>query len=193
MNKGLYTSASGRWSTPGQLFNHLDHEFAFDLDPCPGKVPLGPGIRGLEDGLHEDWFPFRTAFVNPPYGRELPLWLKRVEIQLWESVAIRNQLKGASHDWNPTHVLTKDGWILAPEPQAVLLIPARTDTNWWHDFVLPRATEIRFLRGRLGFEGIPVKPERDRIKQRSRAPFPSVVVLVKPPSSAYLALPRDVL
>lgn len=107
-----------------------------------------------------------------------------------ESVAIRNQLKGESYDWNATHVRTRNRlppdtgeWILAPQPSAVLLIPSRTDTGWWHDLIVPRAKEIRFLRGRLGFEGIPVKPERDRIKQRSRAPFPSVVVVVEAPQT----------
>jgi hypothetical protein len=49
---------------------------------------------------------------------------------------------------------------------AVFLIPARTDTRWFHDIVLPKAKEIRFLRGRLKFGGAPYN-----------APFPSMVVV----------------
>lgn len=52
---------------------------------------------------------------------------------------------------------------------AVFLIPARTDTRWFHDIVLPLAHEIRFLRGRLRFNDDP-----DPLK---RAPFPSMVVV----------------
>lgn len=51
----------------------------------------------------------------------------------------------------------------------VLLLPARTDTKWFHDFVVPFASEVRFLRGRLKFGGSP-----------NFAPFPSMVVVYKP-------------
>jgi hypothetical protein len=53
---------------------------------------------------------------------------------------------------------------------AVFLIPARTDTRWFHDTVLPNATEIRFLRGRLKFGGA-----------KYNAPFPSMVVVFGEP------------
>lgn len=49
----------------------------------------------------------------------------------------------------------------------VLLIPSRTDTRWWHDYVM-LATEIRFLKGRLRFGGA-----------KNSAPFPSCVVVYK--------------
>ena len=51
---------------------------------------------------------------------------------------------------------------------AVYLIPARTDTRWFHDLVLPQASEIRFLRGRLKFG-----------KATTSAPFPSMVVIFR--------------
>jgi site-specific DNA-methyltransferase (adenine-specific) len=50
----------------------------------------------------------------------------------------------------------------------VFLLPARTDTRWFHDFVLPRAAEIRFIRGRLKFGG-----------SKNAAPFPSMVVVFR--------------
>jgi hypothetical protein len=52
---------------------------------------------------------------------------------------------------------------------AVYLLPARTDTRWFHTFVLPDAKEIRFLRGRLKFRNA-----------RYNAPFPSMVVVFEP-------------
>lgn len=154
MNAGLYSSGSSEWHTPGDVFRSLDAEFAFDLDPCPGEADVKQGIRKLRDGLTQDWGEFKAAFVNPPYGRELPRWLK-----LCRYYGTTSWLRGQ-----------KTGIVVA-------LIPARTDTRWWHEIVMPGATEIRFLRGRIGFEGIPVKPERDRQKSRSRAPFPSVIVV----------------
>lgn len=49
----------------------------------------------------------------------------------------------------------------------VMLIPARTDTRWWHDYCM-QASEIRFIKGRLTYEG-----------GKSNAPFPSCVVVFK--------------
>jgi site-specific DNA-methyltransferase (adenine-specific) len=54
---------------------------------------------------------------------------------------------------------------------AVFLIPARTDTRWFHEIVLPKAKEIRFIKGRLRFG--------DAV---NNAPFPSMVVIFEGPS-----------
>ena len=68
-----------------------------------------------------------------------------------------------------------------PEPESadagatvVCLLPSRTDTQWWHDHVLPFA-EIRYLRGRIRFNGI-----------ENSAPFPSVIEVFRPPAEVYL-------
>ena len=150
---GLFTSASEHWGTPQDVYSALDREFDFDLDPCPGLAVLSKymtHLYALEYLTTRDWPPFRAAFVNPPYGRVLTQWIARTI----EQVGIQQPAT------------------------AVMLLPARTDTRWWHDLVMPNAREIRFLRGRIGFTGVPSKPERDRLKQRSRAPFPSVVVVL---------------
>lgn len=76
-------------------------------------------------------------FVNPPYGREIGKWIQ----------------KGFEENLNGKTV--------------VFLLPSRTDTSWWHDFVM-RATEIRFIRGRLRFDD-----------QKNSAPFPSVIVIFR--------------
>jgi DNA N-6-adenine-methyltransferase (Dam) len=61
--------------------------------------------------------------------------------------------------------------VRAPEAKlAVFLLPARTDTRWFHELVLPRASEIRFIRGRLRFG-----------EAKHTAPFPSMVVVYRRP------------
>lgn len=76
-----------------------------------------------------------SVFMNPPYGRLITKWLKK---------AYEESLKGKT---------------------IVCLLPARTDTRWWHDFVM-KAREIRFLRGRLKFGD-----------SKNSAPFPSCIVI----------------
>jgi hypothetical protein len=128
MNRVLFKSASVEWPTPRKIYEELDREFHFTLDPCP--------FGGTQDGLatlFTSWEGQRV-FINPPYGPKIKDWLKR-----------------------------------APEADlAVLLLPSRTDTRWFHDLVLPHASEIRFLRGRITFEGA-----------AHSAPFPSMVVVFK--------------
>lgn len=157
LNRGMMSANSTLWGTPQAVFDELDKEFRFDLDPCPGEVTLKAGIRTLENGLDwRAWRPFTAAFVNPPYGRELKHWLGAAYLARLDAVRINE-----------------------PAPKIVLLIPARTDTAWWHDLILPSAVEIRFIRGRLGFTGVTPKMEGHRhTKLRSRAPFPSVVVVL---------------
>ena len=79
----------------------------------------------------------RCNFVNPPYGRVIGKWLQKA----WEQ-----HYKGKT---------------------SVFLIPSRTDTAWWHDYVMT-AHEIRFIRGRLKFDD-----------QANPAPFPSAVVVIR--------------
>lgn len=89
------------------------------------------------DGLAYDFHWGRCNFVNPPYGRDLPKWIE----------------KGY------------DEWLCGKT--VVFLIPARTDTSWWHDFCM-EATEIRYIRGRLKFDD-----------QKNPAPFPSAIVIFR--------------
>lgn len=77
----------------------------------------------------------KRVFCNPPYGRELPKWIKK------------------AHDEAEKGALV------------VMLIPARTDTRAFHDYIYHQA-EIRFLRGRIRFVG-----------SKWNAPFPSMVVI----------------
>ena len=82
---------------------------------------------------------------------------------------LRRSWRGHRVYCNPPYGRGIAAWLAkAPEAQlAVYLLPARTDTKWWHEYAM-RATEIRFLRGRLKFGG-----------SKNSAPFPSVVLVYR--------------
>lgn len=79
----------------------------------------------------------KRNYINPPYGRAITAWIKK---------AYDESVKGCL---------------------CVMLLPARTDTRWWHDYVM-KASEIRYIKGRLKFG-----------ESKNSAPFPSVVVIFK--------------
>lgn len=142
LSKVHFSSLSVEWSTPQGVFDELDSEFHFTLDPCSTheNAKCAKHFTIAEDGLRQRWAPERV-FMNPPYGREIGRWVAKAHAE-WLAGAL-----------------------------VVCLIPSRTDTSYWHDYVM-RATEIRFLRGRLYFgEG------------GSPAPFPSCVVVFNVPNS----------
>ena len=136
--KVMFSSSTGNWATPQAFFDRLDWRFGpFDLDPCASthNTKCSNFFTKEEDGLSKDWAGF-TAFVNPPYGRGIDRWIKKgYEESLKEGTRI------------------------------VMLIPARTDTKYWHKYVM-KAAEIHFVRGRLKFGD-----------STNSAPFPSAVVV----------------
>lgn len=77
---------------------------------------------------------------------------------------------GESNFVNPPYSQIKD-WVKKAHEESqggktvVMLIPSRTDTKWWHDYVM-KAKEIRFIKGRLKFSG-----------HKNSAPFPSAIVI----------------
>ena len=138
-----FQSQSFEWRTPTKIFDELNSEFGgFDLDPCATKDSAkGRDYYTAADG----WSGLAQVwvgkvFVNPPYGRQIGFWMKKA----WES----SQL-GAT---------------------VVCLIPSRTDTTWWHEYVM-KADEVRFIKGRLKFT-------HDNGTVNS-APFPSCVVVFR--------------
>lgn len=139
MNKVLFSSATDQWDTPQDFFDELNAEFHFDLDPCADETnhKTEKYYTKEDDGLSQDWSGQRV-FCNPPYGRKIGDWVEK---------AFREG--------------TKDNTIV------VLLIPARTDTKYFHDYILHRS-EIRFVKGRLKFGG-----------GQQGAPFPSMVVIFR--------------
>lgn len=142
MNKNtqvvMFSSKTGEWSTPQEFFEKLDWRFGpFDLDPCagPANTKCANFFTEAENGLSKDWGGF-TSFVNPPYGRGIDKWIKK---------SYQESRK--------------------ENTKVVLLIPARTDTQYWHQYVM-KADEVYFIKGRLKFGD-----------STNSAPFPSAVVV----------------
>jgi phage N-6-adenine-methyltransferase len=147
VNEALFKSGKMDWGTPQGFFDRLDEEFGFTLEACAKRDNakaynyLGPDqeYEGWRNGLAAQWP--GVVWMNPPYGREVGIWCAYASGQ-----ALHNHL---------CH-------------KVVALLPARTDTTWWHDWVM-LAAEVRLVRGRLRFEGA-----------ENSAPFPSVVVIWAP-------------
>ena len=140
MNGALFSSSSDEWPTPRELFRELDREFRFNLDPC--ATASNAKCRRYYT-RKEDGLQQQwigTVFLNPPYGREIGKWVRKAYV---------SALAGAV---------------------VVCLLPARTDTKWFHDYC--RSGEIRFLRGRLKFG-----------TSTNSAPFPSMIVIFRPSRS----------
>lgn len=138
MNKELmFSSKDETWTTPQDFFNNLNEEFHFTLDPCclPHTAKCEKYYTPNENGLIQDWSG-EIVFVNPPYGREIYNWVKK-----------------CSEESKKTNT------------KIVMLIPARTDTKYFHEFIYHKA-EIRFLKGRLKFGN-----------SKNAAPFPSMIVI----------------
>ena len=133
----LFSTERPDWETPQALFDALNVEFRFETDVCAtAENAKVPNFFSPEkDGLIQPWR--GTCWMNPPYGRR--------ETGKWIAKAY-----GASRYYAAT---------------VVCLVPARTDTRWWHEYVM-RASEIRFVRGRVRFVGA-----------TNDAPFSPVVVV----------------
>lgn len=144
MNEVHFSSVDQTWCTPSEFYKMLDEEFDFELDPsCTEKTAKCERFFTPEtDGLSQSWEVHngRAVFCNPPYGKELKKWVKK---------AFEESKKGVT---------------------IVLLIPSRTDTSYFHDYIYGR-TEIRFIRGRLKFE------DENGNASRNSAPFPSLVAI----------------
>ena len=132
-----FKSGTGEWSTPQAFFDKLNKGFNFTLDPCADatNAKCQTYYTTKENGLAQNWGGHHV-FVNPPYGRRIGEWIEKGYKE--------------SHKHNTV---------------VVMLLPARTDTKWWHDYVM-KAKEVHLVRGRLKFGGC-----------SAPAPFPSAVVL----------------
>lgn len=139
INESLYSSKTEVWETPQYFFDMLNEEFSFNLDPCalPENAKCERYFTPDDDGLTQDWGG-QNVFCNPPYGRAIIKWCKKCYEESRK-----------------------------PNTTVVMLVPARTDTRWFHEYVYGKA-ELRFVRGRLKFGG-----------SQNSAPFPSMIVIFK--------------
>lgn len=136
----LFSSRDDRWDTPQEFYDALDKEFGFTLDPCADEFnhKCEKYFTKEDDGLSQDWGG-EVVFCNPPYGRSVSLWVEKA--------------------FNEVYV----GDCLC----CVMLIPARTDTQYFHRFIYHKA-EVRFVKGRIKFGA-----------STNNAPFPSMIVIYK--------------
>lgn len=141
MNAALLSSKKMDWCTPKEFFDKLNEEFDFILDAAATEKTKKCDLcyTPETDGLSQTWNVGGAVFCNPPYGREIGKWVQK---------AFEEARGGAT---------------------IVLLIPSRTDTNYFHDYIYGKA-EIRFVRGRLKFTD-------DDGNTSDPAPFPSMVVI----------------
>lgn len=136
MDKVMFSSASNEWATPQDLFDELDKTYHFNLGPASTdeNAKCQRHFTIEDNGLDQDWGGC-SVFCNPPYGREIPKWVKK------------------AYDESQK-----------PNTSVVMLIPARTDTAWFHDYCVKG--KVQFLRGRLKFGN-----------SKNSAPFPSMIVV----------------
>jgi len=132
INPGMMSSNTDDWATPQDFFDKVNEEFHFELDVCasPENAKCDRYFTKEADGLAQEWD--ATAWLNPPYGREIIKWVKKAS---------------------------------EAKVTVVGLLPARTDTKWFHENVLGKA-EVRLIRGRLKFGN-----------SKTSAPFPSLIAI----------------
>ena len=133
----IFSQATDEWATPQWLFDKLNDEFHFTLDVCAN---VGNAKCKTFFSKEQDGLQQQwngVVWCNPPYGRQIKHWVKKAS----ETADNGNTV--------------------------VMLIPARTDTEWFHEYVYGKA-EIRFIRGRVKFGGA-----------KNSAPFPSMICVFR--------------
>ena len=158
MNSALmFSKASDEWRTPEDTFNALNAEFGFDVDAA--ATSDNSWVDGDYFGPDHYYQDQRDALAVDSWRRYGPVvWLNPPYSRCREFMgkAAQEAKKGCT---------------------VVCLVPCRTDTLWWHQCVWtdgnPRpGVEVRFIKGRLKFGN-----------SKNSAPFPSVVVIFRPPAS----------
>lgn len=123
--KNKFDSIKQDWNTPDDLFNRINEEFNFeyDLAASDSNAKCSKFFTQKEDGLKQKWD--GVCWLNPPYGDK--------------SSKMVDWIKKAYNDTQQNPNLT-----------VVMLIPARTNTKWFHQFCM-KAAELRFICGRPKF------------------------------------------
>lgn len=133
-------SATAEWYTPPAFVALVVQVLgSIDVDPCSNterSIPAERHFTQEEDGLSHYWY--GRIYMNPPYGDVIGQWVKHL---------CREYMAGRTKE-------------------AIALVPARTDTQW---FSLFSAFSQCFIRGRLKFGG-----------SETSAPFPSAAIYLGP-------------
>lgn len=139
----MFSSKTDLWSTPQDLFEGLNNIFKFNLDVCATKDNTKCVNYFDKEVDGLSQEWYGTCWMNPPYGKEIYKWVEKAYLS-----------------------------TLKNDATVVCLLPARTDTRWWHTFCMKG--EIQFIKGRLKFGD-----------SKNSAPFPSVIVIFRPVGSVY--------
>lgn len=134
----MFSSATDMWETPQTFFDKLNRVFRFNLDVCATPDNAKCPQYFTPDMNGLEQSWQGVCWMNPPYGRDISRWVEKA------------YKSGKEHG-----------------ATIVCLLPARTDTRWWHNFCT--AGEIYFVKGRLKFG-----------RATAAAPFPSAVVVFRP-------------
>ena len=136
----MFSSATDNWATPQDFFDKLNDEFHFTLDVCADETNHKCEHYYTKEIDGLSRPWIGTIWCNPPYGSKISEWVRRAHF--------------SSHIGSAT---------------VVMLLPARTDTRWFHEYIYNKPnTEIRFIKGQLKFGGC-----------KNSAPFPSMVVIFR--------------
>lgn len=123
------------WTTPTDLFNKLDEIYHFDLDAAASEEnALCNFFYTKETNGLAHSWAGQRVWCNPPYGKGIREWTRKASAEAEGAKLI------------------------------VMLVPARTDTIWWHEAVA--TARVVYLKGRLKFGG-----------QKNAAPFPSALLI----------------
>ena len=138
LNDSMFSSKTDLWSTPQDFFDAIDAEFHFTLDAC--ALPENAKCRNYYTPEDDGLIQpwYGTVWCNPPYGRTISHWVEKAARSADDGVTV------------------------------VMLLPARTDTRWFQNYIYKRA-EIRFIAGRLKFGD-----------SKNSAPFPSMLAIFRP-------------
>lgn len=159
LNRGMLTSDTEEWETPQPLFDAWHERFRFDVDVCSTheNAKCERHWTKEEDGLKQDWSGLR-CWMNPPYGKYIAWWIRKARDSAVNGGAL-----------------------------VVLLLPARTDTKWYHRYIYDRKESKRQGKTvwRPWVKEVDFMPGRREFKQgqtlgwveQNTAPFPSMVVV----------------
>lgn len=131
----MFSSETDLWSTPQDFFDSVSKEFQFNLDVCASKENAKCDKYYTKEDDGLKQQWHGICWMNPPYGRVIGKWVQK---------AYESSQKGTV---------------------VVGLLPARTDTKWFHEYIYGKA-QIRFIKGRLKFGN-----------SINSAPFPSMLVI----------------
>ena len=131
-----FSSKSENWRTPEWLFRALNEEFKFDVDVCASAENTQLPVFYDKKTNGLKQNWTGSCWMNPPYGRTIGKWVQKAYVSARRNNAV-----------------------------VVCLIPARTDTKYWHRYCAK--AEVRLYEGRLKFNNA------------GPAPFPSAVVVFK--------------